>query len=58
MTLSSWMYLQLYNQSGNVYTSNVYNYLSAVGLVMTVIAVAISLVVRKITDKFFNDVEF
>ena len=58
MTLSSWMYLQLYNQSGNVYTSNVYNYLSAVGLIMTVIAVAISLVVRKITDKFFNDVEF
>lgn len=58
MTLSSWMYLQLYNQSGNVYTSNVYNYLSAVGMVMTVIAVAISLVVRKITDKFFNDVEF
>lgn len=58
MTLSSWMYLQLYNQSGNIYTSNVYNYLSAVGLVMTVIAVAISLVVRKITDKFFNDVEF
>lgn len=58
MTLSSWMYLQLYNQSGRVYTSNVYNYLSAVGLVMTVIAVAISLIVRKITDKFFNDVEF
>ena len=58
MTLSSWMYLQLYNQSGNIYTSNVYNYLSAVGLVLTVIAVAISLVVRKITDKFFNDVEF
>lgn len=58
MTLSSWMYLQLYNQSGNVYSSNVYNYLSAVGLIMTVIAVAISLLVRKITDKFFNDVEF
>lgn len=58
MTLSSWMYLQLYNQSGNVYTSNVYNYLSTVGLITTVIAVVISLVVRKITDKFFNDVEF
>lgn len=58
MTLASWMYLQLYNQSGNVFTSNVYNYLSAVGLVTTVIAVAISLVVRKITDKFFNNVEF
>ncbi len=58
MTLASWMYLQLYNQSGNVFTSNVYNYLSAVGLITTVIAVAISLVVRKITDRFFNEVEF
>lgn len=58
MTLSSWMYLQLYNQTGNIENSNIYNYLSAVGLVTTVIAVAISLVVRRITDKFFNDVEF
>lgn len=58
MTLASWMYLQLYNQSGNVYTSNVYNYLSAVGLLTTVVAVAISLLIRKITDKFFNEVEF
>ena len=58
MTLASWMYLQIYNHSGSIYTSNVYNYLSAVGLIMTVIAVIISLFVRKITDKFFHDVEF
>lgn len=58
MTLSSWMYLQLYNQTGNVGTSNVYNYLSAVGLLTTAIAIVISLIIRKITDKFFNEVEF
>lgn len=58
MTLSSWMYLELYNSSGNQYTSNVYNYLSAVGLMLTVVAVTISLLVRKFTDKVFDDVEF
>lgn len=58
MTLNAWMYLELYNSSGNQYTSNVYNYLSAVGLMLTVVAVTISLLVRKYTDKAFNDVEF
>ena len=58
MTLNAWMYLELYNSSGNQYTSNVYNYLSAVGLMLTVVAVTISLLVRKFTDKVFNDVEF
>ena len=58
MTLNAWMYLELYNSSGNQYTSNVYNYLSAVGLMLTVVAVTISLLVRKYTDKVFDDVEF
>ncbi len=58
MTLSAWMYLQLLNQSGNQYTSNAYNYMSAVGLVITVIAIAISLGIRKWTDKAFDEVEF
>ena len=58
MTLNAWMYLELYNSSGNQYTSNVYNYLSAVGLMLTVVAVTISLLVRRFTDKVFNDVEF
>ena len=58
MTISAWMYLQLYNLSGNQYTSNAYNYMSAVGLAITVVAIAISLVVRKWTDKAFNEVEF
>ena len=58
MTLSAWMYLQLLNMSGNQYTSNAYNYMSAVGLVITVIAIAISLGIRKWTDKAFEEVEF
>lgn len=58
MTLSAWMYLQLLNMSGNQYTSNAYNYMSAVGLVITVIAIVISLGIRKWTDKAFEEVEF
>lgn len=58
MTLSAWQYVTLRQGSGTYYTSNVYNYLSAVGIVMTVIAVAISLSVRKVTDKVFDDVDF
>lgn len=58
MTISAWMYLQLLNQSGNQYTSNAYNYMSAVGLVFTVIAIAISLGIRRWTDKAFEEVEF
>ncbi len=58
MTLNAWMYIQLYEHSGNQFTSNVYNYLSAVGLMLTVVAIVISLTVRKITDKVFDEVEF
>lgn len=58
MTISAWMYLQLLNMSGSQYTSNAYNYMSAVGLVFTVIAVALSLVIRKWTDKAFDEVEY
>lgn len=58
VTLSVWMYKTLLSGSGNQFTSNVYNYLSAVGIIMTVIAVAISLVIKKITDKAFDDIEF
>lgn len=58
MTLNAWMYITLLNNSGSEFTSNVYNFLSAVGLVMTVISVAIAMVVRKYTDKAFDDVDF
>ena len=58
MTLSTWMYMQVYQVAGDVTTSNVFNYMSAVGMVMTIIAVTISLGVRKWTDKVFNDFEY
>lgn len=57
-TINSWMYKQLLQNSGGAYTSNVYNYLSAAGLVITVIAIALSTTVRKWTDKAFDEVEF
>lgn len=58
MTLNAWMYTTLYNNSGSVYTSNVYNYMSAVGLLITIVAIIISLSIRKITDKVFDEVEY
>ena len=58
INLSTWMYLQLLDNSGSNYTSNVYNYMSAVGMVMTVIAVSLSIVVRKITDKMNSEVDY
>lgn len=58
MTLSAWMYITLLDGSGAGYRSNVYNYLSAVGLIMTIIAIGISLTVRRYTERRFSDVEF
>ncbi len=58
MTLNAWMYITLYSNSGSQYTSNVYNYLSAVGLLTTAVAILISLIVRKFTDKAFEQVEY
>lgn len=57
-TISSWMYKILLQNSGGAYTSNVYNYLSAVGLVITAIAITLSTLVRRWTDKVFEEVEF
>lgn len=58
MTLSCWLYLKTYNVTAGVGSTNAFNYMSAVGLVMTVISVAISLYVRKITDAKFSGVEY
>lgn len=57
-TISSWTYKVLLENSGNTYSSNVYNYLSAVGLVFTVIAILLSIVIRRWSDKRFEEVEF
>jgi len=58
MTMTSWLYKMLYEQSGSNYTSNVYNYLSAVGFIVTAIAITLSTLTRKYTSKAFKDVEF
>ena len=57
-TFNSWMYNQMYHITGKAHTSNAFNYMSAVGMCITILAVTISLVVRKFTDKAFNDVDF
>ena len=57
-TISSWTYKVLLENSGNAYSSNVYNYLSAVGLVFTVSAILLSIVIRRWSDKRFEEVEF
>ena len=56
ITLSSWMYLQLYGAS--VGGSNAFNYMAAIGMGLTVFSVVMSRVMRKITDSVFDGVEF
>ena len=58
MTMSSWLFKMLYENSGSNYTSNVYNYLSAVGLIITTVAITLSTITRKYTSKAFKEVEF
>lgn len=58
MTLSCWMYLEMLYASGASEGSVAFNYLSAVGLIITILAVGTSLVVRKWADKAFEEVEF
>ena len=55
------MYIQVLEGGGagsDISQSNVFNYMSAVGLVMTIIAVTISIGVRKWTDKVFKELEY
>ena len=57
-TISSWMYQQLLSGSGGSYKSGVFNYMSAAGLALTLIAVLLSTIVRKWSDRVFEEVEF
>lgn len=58
MTLDAWMYIQILQGGTNIENSNIFNYMSAVGMVMTIIAVGISIGIRKWTDKVFNGLEY
>lgn len=58
MTIGAWLQIQLLQGSGISYTSNVYNYMSAVGLCITIIAIVLATLVRKNANKAFTEVEF
>lgn len=57
-TITSWMYVTVLNGTGNYASSNAYNYMAAVGMCLSVIAVTISLLVRKVTDNVIEEVEY
>ncbi len=58
MTFSAWMFIQLVNFAGDKNSSAIFNYMSAIGVLITTIAVTLSLSIRKFTDKVFNDVTY
>lgn len=58
MTLSCWTYLQVYNNIGGDKYSNAYNYLSAVGLLITAASIILALIVHKITGTKFKEVQY
>lgn len=58
VTINSWMLITLQARSGGNYHSGAYNYMSAVGLVITIVAITIAQVIRRITDKLQENVEF
>ena len=58
LTLANWMYMQVYGVSGGTSSSNVFNYMSAVGMVISVIAIVMSRMIRRWSDKVFDEVEF
>ena len=57
MTLACWTYLQTLGGTGTA-NAPIHHYLSAVGLVMTVIAVTLTFFIRRYTDKAFDSVDF
>ena len=56
-TLSSWMYIQVYASSVDP-RSNLFNFMSALGLVITLISSVIAISLRKISSKAFEGVEY
>lgn len=56
-TLSSWMYIQVYATSISP-RSNLFNFMSALGLIITAISSVLALSLRKITGKAFSGVEY
>lgn len=58
-TLSNWMFMQVYVGVGSDPTyNNAYNYLSAVGLMLTTVSVVLALVLRKYSNKLVGEVQY
>ena len=57
-TLSNWMYMQVYGNTAYGGNNNAFCYLSAVGLLISAVAITLSLTIRRITNKVFQDVEY
>lgn len=56
-TISNWMYMQVYGATINN-SSNAFNFMSALGMFLTVISCVLSLTLRKISSKLFQEVEY
>lgn len=54
-TIATWMYLQVVDYHNDI---NSIAYLSAVGMVLTVIAVTVSLIIRSFTNRVFSDIQY
>ena len=57
-TFSNWMYMQVYGNTAYGGNNNAFCYLSAVGLLISAVAITLSLTIRRITNKVFQDVEY
>lgn len=58
ITVSTWLIVTLQARSGGNYHSGAYNYMSAVGIIITIIAVLIAQIIRRITDRMQETVEY
>lgn len=58
MTFGCWQTLQMLAGGGSNYGSGSLNFMAAVGLCVTLIAVPLALVVRRLAGKLFTEVEF
>ena len=56
-TIANWMYMQVYGVTLNN-SSNAFNFMSALGMFLTLISCALSLTLRKISSKLFREVEY
>lgn len=57
-TFANWMYMQVYGNATGGGNANAFSYMSAVGLVITCISIALSLFIKYFTNKSFSEVTY